>query len=90
MPGYGDVAPYGDLDYKQDAVESFAIENKINAVTGRCLRLAIKEDQGQGYSIYKNATVPEAWIWPEPQSVPITVYDNNNHARHLVLDERKG
>lgn len=94
MAGYGQVGAYGELGYKQDvslsADTNFAIQNKINAVTGRCIRFAVKPDQGQGYSVYKNSAIPNAWIWPEPQSVPITVYDGNRHARHLVLDEKTG
>ena len=95
MPGYGDIDFYGDLNYKQDGMggdgeTDFLIQNRITAYSGKCIRFAVRPDQGQGYAFYKNRAVPEAWIWPEPQSDPLCVFDNKGQPRYIILDEVTG
>ena len=90
MPGYGEIAPYGSLDYKQDLDQTFLTANKINAYTGVCLGYALTADQGQGYAFLMNRSVPEAWIWPDPMSDPMNILDSKNQKRYLVLDEITG
>lgn len=91
MPlGYGQVDTYGSLQYKQDLEASFLTQNKINAQTGVCIGFAAKKTQGQGYQFLRNRAVPEAWIWPDPQSDPLEVVDQRNNLRYLVLDEVTG
>jgi len=90
MPGYGEIAPYGSLTYKQDLDQTFLTANKINAYTGVCLGYALRPDQGQGYAFLMNRAVPEAWIWPEPMSDPLNILDAKNQKRYLVLDEVTG
>jgi hypothetical protein len=95
MPGYGSTTFYGDEAYKQDVMSGdgeieFLIQNRITAYSGKCLRFAVKADQGQGYSFYKNRSQPEAWIWPEPQSDPLMVIDNQGQPRYIILDEVTG
>jgi hypothetical protein len=99
MPGYGDTSFYGEFNYKQDVgggvqddgETDFLICNKINAYSGKCLRYGVHPLQhGQGYSVFRNRAVPEAWIWPEPQADPLAVVDNKGQMRYIILDETTG
>jgi hypothetical protein len=88
--GYGEVDTYGELTYKQDLESTFLTQNKINATTGVCIGYDVKAAQGQGYKFLRNSSVPEAWIWPDPQSDPLEIIDARNNLRYLILDEVTG
>lgn len=88
MPGYGTVAPYGQLNYKQDTVDgSVQSINRINKFTGKCIRYAVRPEQGQGFSFYENG---DSWLWPEPLCPPRTILTRTGLDRHIVLDEITG
>lgn len=90
MPGYGELGTYGSLVYKQELEAATLTNNKINATTGVCIGYGVNDEHGQGYSFLLNRTVPTAWIWPDPMSDPLTILDENNNKRCLVLDEITG
>ena len=96
MSGYGENGAYGEGDYKGEVVNSSTggsslldgfPANKINYLTGACLRLGIRPDHGLGWSYYQNG---ERWLWPMPNIKPISIIDDNGHRRFLVMDEITG
>jgi len=89
MPSYGGQAPYGDLQYKGQGGASGAFAaNRINRTNGRCLRYAVKKDQGNGWSEYGTPT--DGWLWPYPHFSPLIIVDDNDQRRIIVLDEVEG
>ena len=91
MGGYGTTGDYGTGLYKGEYQLSGGVyqypQNRINYLTGICLRLGIKPEHGLGWSYYENGV---HWLWPEPNVLPIEVEDDNQQMRSLVLDERAG
>ena len=93
MPGYGETGAYGEGSYKGEGISSQSSllngfpANKINYLTGVCLRLGIRPEHGLGWSFYKNGI---NWLWPMPNIKPISIIDDNGHRRFLIMDEITG
>ncbi len=86
--GYGSTGYYGQYSYKGEGGTYLSlVSNKINKLTGVCLRYAITEDQGQGWCFYSNDS---HWLWPEPLMKILTIYDGAEQPHFVVLDESTG
>ena len=53
---------------------------------GRCIRSAVKEDQGVGWSEYSG----DSWIRPEPNAKPVRVILASDLIKNVALDELSG
>jgi len=84
--GYGQTGAYGALAYKQDAGSAGTFGNKINKLTGKSFRFAVRLDQGVGW----NENTGDDYVWPEPLVSALPVFDALNQPRQIVLDERTG
>lgn len=56
------------------------------AFTERCLRYAIRGNQGRGWSFYGN----ENWIWPEARHGTLHIIDENDRPLQLAWNARTG
>ena len=63
-----------------------AAYSKIAYGKCRCFRLALKEDQGLGWSEYGG----EDWIWPEEEVQPTSIVLGNGQVKEIALDETTG
>ncbi|MGD9211480.1 MAG: hypothetical protein PVI90_11915 [Desulfobacteraceae bacterium] len=87
MAEYGGNYDYGEsLYYKDDDVNPSADISRIVGQTSKCFQLALDESQGVGFS----ENTGDDFVFPSAGAPPIMVWDENNIAHLLVLDNNDG
>jgi len=87
MAIYGSNYDYGDsLFYKDEDENAFADSERIVSNTTRCFQLALNDSQGVGFS----ENTGDDFVFPSAGAPPIMIWDENNIAHLLVLDNNDG
>lgn len=75
----------GYLLYGSNKIQTL-VHNKLNAIDGTCLRLAVKPSQGSFWSLYTGLNM----VWPEQFIGGLPVEDANDYSRQITIDETTG
>lgn len=81
--GAGGGANFGEGAVTTEGEQIFG-GNKLNGITGRCLRFAVNPDQGAGWSLYSNG---DYMVWPSSGTKPIPVINSTGQIIFLAIDE---
>lgn len=87
MAEYGGNYDYGQsLYYKDKDEDTFTDSGRLVSNTTRCFQLAINESQGVGFT----ENTGDDFVFPSSGAPPIMIWDDNNIAHLLVLDNGDG
>jgi hypothetical protein len=77
---YGGYLLYGSNKIQSDT------RNRLNAIEGTCLRLAVKPSQGSFWSLFTG----ENMVWADQYIGCISIEDANDYPRQITIDEITG
>jgi hypothetical protein len=87
MAEYGNNYNYGESPfYKDDDASQYTNYDRIVGQTTRCFQMALNDSQGVGFS----ENTGEDFVFPSAGAPPIMIWDRNDIAHLLVLDNNDG
>lgn len=87
MAEYGNNYDYGESPfYKDDDASQYTNYDRIVGQTTRCFQMALNDSQGVGFS----ENTGEDFVFPSAGAPPIMIWDRNDIAHLLVLDNNDG